>query len=102
MTVYCGVDFHARQRTVCYCDMADGALHLGELEHEGDSVRGFYSRFTADVVVGIEASGYSTWFIELLEGLGQRLLVGDASENRQLARRRRRMTGEGRAQFEEA
>jgi hypothetical protein len=57
MTVYCGVDFHARQQTVCYCDTADGALHLSELEHEGDSVRSFYSCFTGEVIVGIEASG---------------------------------------------
>jgi hypothetical protein len=49
MTVYCGVDFHARQQTVCYCDTADGELHLSELEHEGDNVRGFYSRFTGKV-----------------------------------------------------
>jgi transposase len=90
MTVYCGVDFHARQQTVCYCDTADGALHLSELEHEGDNVRGFYSRFITDVVVGIEASGYSTWFVELLEGLGHRVLIGDASEVRRLAKRRQK------------
>ena len=90
MTIYCGVDFHARQQTVCYCDTADGALHLGELEHEGDNVRGFYSRFTGDVVVGIEASGYSTWFVELLEGLGHRVLIGDAAEIRRLAKRRQK------------
>jgi hypothetical protein len=35
MTVYCGVDFHARQQTVCYCDTADGVHHLSELEHAG-------------------------------------------------------------------
>jgi len=38
MTVYCGVDVHARQQTVCSCDTADSALHLSELEHEGDNV----------------------------------------------------------------
>ncbi len=90
MTVYCGVDFHARQQTVCYCDTADGALHLSELEHEGDHVRGFYSRFTGEVIVGIEASGYSTWFVELLEGLGHRVLIGDAAEVRRLAKRRQK------------
>jgi hypothetical protein len=26
----------------------------------------------------MEASGYSTWFVELLEGLGHRVLIGDA------------------------
>jgi len=90
MTVYCGVDFHARQQTVCYCDTADGALHLSELEHEGDNVRSFYSRFTGEVIVGIEASGYGTWFVELPEGFGHRVLIGDAAEVRRLAKRRQK------------
>src|SRR5882762_7026664 len=31
MTVYCGVDFHARQQTVCYCDTADGEVKFNDL-----------------------------------------------------------------------
>ena len=35
MTMYCGMDFHARQQTVCYCDTTDGAAQLAEgLGHE--------------------------------------------------------------------
>ncbi len=74
MTIYCGVDLHARQQTVAYCDTADGELHLRELGHGRDRVRGFYSSLTGEVVVGIEASGYSTWFVELLEGLSHQVL----------------------------
>jgi hypothetical protein len=90
MTVYCGVDFHARQQTVCYCDSGGGEIRLAELDHERDDVGGFYSALSGDVVVGIEASGYSTWFDELVEGLGHRVLVGDAAEVRRLARRRQK------------
>ena len=72
MTIYCGVDFHARQQTVCYCDTAGGEIRLAELGHERDDVAGFYSALAGEVVVGIEASGYSIWFVELLEGLGHR------------------------------
>lgn len=90
MTMYCGVDFHARQQTVCYCDTADGAVQLAELDHQKDDVRGFYSAFTGEVVVGIEASGYSAWFVELVEGLGHEVLIGDAAEVRRLARRRQK------------
>ena len=90
MAIYCGVDFHARQQTVCYCDSAVGEIRLAELDHERDDVRGFYSALVGDVVVGVEASGYSTWFIELIEGLGQRVLVGDAAEVRRLAKRRQK------------
>jgi transposase len=90
MAIYCGVDFHARQQTVCYCDTTDGAIQLAELDHQEDDLRGFYSRFTGEVTVGIEASGYSAWFVELLEGLGHRVLIGDATEVRRLARRRQK------------
>lgn len=90
MTVYCGVDFHARQQTICYCDSADGKTRLKELAHERDDVRGFYSSIAGEVVVGIEASGYSAWFVELLEGLGHRMLVGDAAEIGRLAKRRQK------------
>jgi len=90
MAIHCGVDFHARQQPVCYCGTADGALHLSELEHEGDHVRGFYSRLTVEVIVGIEAGGYSTCFVELLKGLGHRALIGDAAEVRRLAKRRQK------------
>jgi transposase len=90
MTIYCGVDFHARQQTVCYCDTVHGEIHLSQLDHEGNDVRDFYSRFTGEVIVGIEASGYSTWFVELVEGLGHQVLIGDAAEVRRLAKRRQK------------
>ncbi len=90
MTIYCGVDFHARQQTVCYCDTADGEIRLTELDHGKDDVRSFYSGFAGEVTVGIEASGYSTWFVELLEGLGHRVIIGDATEIRRVAKRRQK------------
>jgi transposase len=88
--MYCGVDFHARQQTICYCDTADGLIQCRELHHDKDDVRAFYSQFTGDVVVGLEASGYSTWFIELLEGLGHQVFIGDATEIRRRARSRQK------------
>jgi len=42
------------------------------------------------VIVGIEACGYTNWLEELIEGLGHKLLVGDAAEIRRLARRRQK------------
>ena len=90
MTIYCGVDFHARQQTICYCDTAGGEIRLAELDHERDDVGGFYAAFAGDAVVGVEASGHSTWFVELVEGLGHRVLIGDAAEIRRLAKRRQK------------
>lgn len=87
MPVYCGVDFHARQQTVCYCDSADGTLHRRELDHRKDEVLNFYSQLKGEVIVGLEASGYSTWFIELLERFGHQVFIGDAAEIRRVARK---------------
>lgn len=88
-TVYCGVDFHARVQTVAYCDTADGEIHLTQLDHRKDDVRGFYTQFRdgskSQVVVGLEASGYSPWFETMLEELGYEVWIGHAAEIRRRA-----------------
>ena len=55
-----------------------------------DEVRGFYSRFDGEVIVGIEASGYSEWFETMLQELGHGVWVGDATEIRRRARSRQK------------
>lgn len=79
MSICCGINFCARQQTVCYRDTADGAAHLAELEHQEDDLRSFFPRFTGGAIVGIEAGGYSAWFVELVEGLSHKVLIGDAA-----------------------
>jgi transposase len=90
MTLYIGVDIHARQQTLSYLDTEDGTTGQVELNHERDDVKEFYRKFQGEVVVGIEACGYTNWFEELIEQLGHKLLVGDAAEIRRLARRRQK------------
>jgi len=90
MTLYIGVDIHARQQTLSYLDTEDGTTGQVELQHERDDVKGFYSKFQGEVIVGIEACGYTNWFEELMEQLEYKLLVGDAAEIRRLARRRQK------------
>jgi len=71
MTVSCGVDFHARQQTVAWCDTSDGEIHLEKLDHQDhNQVRSFYARSGRGLIVGLEASGYSQWFEALLAELG--------------------------------
>ena len=90
MTLYIGVDIHARQQTLSFLDTEDGTTGQVELVHERDDVKGFYRQFQGEVIVGIEACGYTNWFEELMEQLGHKLLVGDAAEIRRLARRRQK------------
>jgi len=90
MTLYIGVDIHARQQTLSYLDTSDGTTGQVELSHERDDIKGYYSQFRGEVIIGIEACGYTNWFEELIEQLGHKLLVGDAAEIRRLARRRQK------------
>jgi transposase len=90
MTIYCGVDFHARVQTVCYCDSSAGEVHVRDLHHQRDDVRAFYSSFKGEVIVGLEASGYSSWFEQMIEELGHQVWLGDAVEIRRMARRRQK------------
>src|SRR2546425_666578 len=70
-TIYIGVDFHARQQTICYLTTETG-------------------EFVGRVIVGLEASGYSPWFEQLLEELGHEVWLGDATEIRRRARWRQK------------
>ena len=59
MTVYCGVDFHARQQTIAFCNTQNGEIKFIQLKHDDrDALRRFYLQFQAPVIVGLEAGGY--------------------------------------------
>jgi len=90
MTVYVAVDFHARQQTITYCDTADGEIHRPVLRHQHDDVRAFYEQFKGEVIVGLEASGYSAWFEQMLGELGHTIWLGNPAEIRRKAPRRQK------------
>jgi transposase len=89
--IYIGVDFHARQQTICYLKTETGELVISELKHQDkEEVRAFYAQFAGQVIIGLEASGYSPWFETMLEQLGREVWLGDASEIRRRARWRQK------------
>src|SRR5260370_3544920 len=49
---------------------------------EPGAVETFYRQFPAGTRIGMEATGNCQWFVELVTGLGHRVLVGDAAEIR--------------------
>src|SRR5260370_29218641 len=90
-TIYIGVDFHARQQTICYLKTETGELVTCELKHQDKQVvRDFYVQFCGQVIVGLAASGYSPWFPRLLEELGCEVWLGHATEIRRRARWRQK------------
>lgn len=91
MSTYCGVDFHSRQQLVVWCDTSDGEIHNIKLDHsEIEKVRAFYASLQGPVIVGLEATGYSQWFEDLLFELGHEVWIGDAAEIRKRARSRQK------------
>ena len=90
MAVYLGVDLHVSKETVCWCDTAEGEIRERTLDHRVEDVGRFYAQFGAGAVIGVESSGYSLWFQQMVEGLGMELRVGDAYAIRQMARRRQK------------
>jgi hypothetical protein len=67
MPIYCGVDFHAQQQVVAWCDISDGEIRITKLDHSDlQKVREFYNSLPSQVIIGLEASGYSQWFEDLL------------------------------------
>jgi transposase len=90
-TIYIGVDFHARQQTICYLKTETGELVTCALKHQDkEQVRAFYQQFPAPVIIGLEASGYSPWFETMLEQLGCEVWLGHATEIRRRARWRQK------------
>jgi transposase len=91
MSIYFGVDFHARQQFVKWCDTTDGEVHEQQFFHRApEEVREFYTRFQGEVIVGLEASGYSCWFETMLQQIGHQVLVGNPTEIRRRARSRQK------------
>jgi transposase len=77
-----GCDFHPGVQQVAVLDTETGRRWEGRLSHTGDQVRQFYSDLPRPVRVGLECSGYSLWFEDMLEELGIEYWIGDATKIR--------------------
>lgn len=78
MTLYIGVDFHPHQQTVCWCDLQTGEIKTRKLFHQTAELTEFYQALPPSTV-GIEATGKTTWFENLLFDNQHTLIIGNAS-----------------------
>jgi len=62
-----GCDLHARQQTLAMLDTETGEVVSLTLMHDGNNVRKFYFQLPRPVLVGIEATGSTHWFLNLME-----------------------------------
>src|ERR1700751_3881221 len=67
-----------------------GELEEKTLEHEGETVRKFYSALSGSILVGIEATGSMQWLLELMEELGSECRVGHPAKIRKAETRKQK------------
>jgi len=77
-----GCDFHPSWQQVAVFDPETGELTERKLMNGDGEAERFYREMEAPALVGIEACGNSQWFVELAEGLGHEVWVGDAAQIR--------------------
>jgi transposase len=91
MGIIIGCDFHPGYQQIAMMNRGSGELVEKALSHENkEQVREFYASLPRPALVGIEASGQSQWFEQLLSELGHELRLGDAAKVRAAADRRQK------------
>jgi transposase len=77
-----GCDFHPSWQQVSWLDTESGDCGERKLVHASGEAKMFYQQLAAPVLIGMEATGNSQWFIELVEDLGHTIWIGDAAQIR--------------------
>jgi transposase len=77
-----GCDLHTRGQQIAMLDTETGEVVEKRLDHESGEARKFYEGLKEPALVGIETTGYTRWFAEMLAELGHELAVGEAGKIR--------------------
>ena len=85
-----GCDLHTRSQQIAGLDMETGEVEERRLEHANGEARAFYAGLREPALVGIESTGYTQWFEELLVEFGHELVVGDAAKIRKMEVRKQK------------
>ena len=83
-----GCDFHTRMQVIAMLDTETGEVVEKRLDHESGEAKAFYEGLKEPALVGIETTGYTRWFAEMLEELGHELVVGEAAKIRAMKTRK--------------
>ncbi len=77
-----GCDFHPSWQQIAWLDVETGETRQQKLVHASGDAKQFYQQLREPALIGIEATGNSQWFIELVEDLGHEIWIGDAAQIR--------------------
>lgn len=77
-----GCDFHPRWQQIAVFDAETGEITEHRLMNGNGEAEQFYRGLQAPALIGIEACGNSQWLVDLLQGLGHEVWIGDAAQIR--------------------
>ena len=77
-----GCDFHPSWQQVSWLDTETGETGERKLVHAAGDAKVFYQQAAVPALIGMEATGNSQWFVELVEDLGHEIWIGDAAQIR--------------------
>jgi transposase len=77
-----GCDFHPSWQQIAWLDTETGESGEQKLVHEKGEAKEFYQQLPVPSLIGMEATGNSQWFLELVEDMGHEIWIGDAAQIR--------------------
>jgi transposase len=77
-----GCDFHPSWQQIAWLDSETGEAGEQKLVHASGDAKAFYQQLAAPALIGMEATGNSQWFLELVQDLGHEIWIGDAAQIR--------------------
>ncbi len=77
--VIIGCDYHPGFQQIAALKTETGEVRDLRLAHKEEARRFYASLQGQEVLVGIEACGYTQWFEQMLEEMGHRYQIGDAA-----------------------
>src|ERR1039457_1364553 len=77
-----GCDFHPSWQQIAWLNTETGETGEQKLVHAAGDAKLFYQQLGAPVLIGMEATGNSQWFLELVQDLGHEIWIGDAAQIR--------------------
>jgi transposase len=75
-----GCDFHPSWQEIAWLDGETGETRGTETGAASGDAKAFYQQLAAPARIGMEATGNSQWFIELVRDLGHEIWIGDAAQ----------------------
>lgn len=77
-----GCDFHPSWQQVAVLDTETGEVRERKLTNGDGEAERFYRALPVPALIGMEATGNSQWFVEILEAVGHAVWIGDAAQIR--------------------